>query len=108
MSDEPNQEEQPQQQSSSGADAVKIISDTVVGVNVRKSDNWFQAKCILVCVILFSIIGVILCVLFPDSELPWFAGALAGAFAGLVIGTFGSGIFLMIYRFIRHAQGKHD
>jgi len=33
---------------------------------------------------------------------------LIGSFAGLVIGIFGSGIFLMIYRAARHISGKHD
>jgi hypothetical protein len=31
-----------------------------------------------------------------------------GAFAGLVVGVFSSGIFLMVYRAIRHVRGKHD
>ena len=35
-------------------------------------------------------------------------GALVGGFGGLIVGLLASGIFLMIYRGLRHARGKHD
>ena len=35
-------------------------------------------------------------------------GAVFGGFIGLLVGLFGSGIFLMIYRAVNHALGKHD
>jgi uncharacterized membrane protein YeiB len=35
-------------------------------------------------------------------------GAVVGGFVGLFAGLFGSGIFLMVYRAVRHVRGKHD
>jgi hypothetical protein len=35
-------------------------------------------------------------------------GAALGGVAGLVAGLIGSGLFLMVYRGIRHATGRHD
>jgi ABC-type microcin C transport system permease subunit YejE len=42
-----------------------------------------------------------------DWNLPWFGGALIGAFAGLIMGVFGSGIYLMVYRALQHLKGDH-
>lgn len=91
----------------SGRDVYNVISDTVVGLNVRKSDNVFQAKFIGVTVLLMTTIGGVAAALNSEWNLPWFAGALAGAFAGLIIGVFASGIFLMIYRAVKHVKGDH-
>jgi hypothetical protein len=33
---------------------------------------------------------------------------MAGGFTGLVVGFFASGIFLMIYRAVKHIRGQHD
>lgn len=93
---------------SSGKAAYNVISDTVVGLNVRKSDNKFQAIFIAVSVLLFAGVGALLAVLNPKWQLPWYGGAMAGAFGGLLIGFFSSGIFLMFYRASRHLKGKHD
>ena len=35
-------------------------------------------------------------------------GAVVGACVGLLAGLFGSGLFLMIYRAVRHVRGRHD
>ncbi len=91
----------------SGRDVYNIVSDTVVGLNVRKSDNIFQAKFIGVTVLLLATIGGASAALNPGWNLPWFGGALIGAFAGLIIGLFASGIFLMIYRAVKHVKGDH-
>ena len=88
--------------------AYNVITDTVTGVNVRGSDNAYQAKFIAVSVLLLAAIGVILSFLFPGWQLDWLAGALMGAFLGLVFGVLGSGIVLMVYRTKRHIKGKHD
>jgi hypothetical protein len=93
---------------STGRAAYNVVSDTVTGVNVRASDNLLQALFILAAVILLAIVGAVLAALNSDWDLPWYAGAMLGAFAGLVIGFFASGIFLMIYRAVRHMTGKHD
>jgi len=92
-------------------DAYNIVSDTVVGVNVRKSDNLFQLKAILVCLLVGVLVGAVAGALLsdPDDRL---VGALAAGlglgFAGMVLGLFGSGIYLMVYRAVRHMKGKHD
>lgn len=91
-----------------GKAAYNVVSDTVTGVNLRGSDNKFQAKFVAVSVLLLTVIGAILALLNSSWKLPWYGGAMAGAFAGLVFGILASGIFLMIYRAVRHAQGKHD
>lgn len=92
----------------SGRDAFNIVSDTVVGLNVRKSDNVFQAKFIGITVLVLATIGGASAALNPEWNLPWFGGTLAGAFAGLIIGLFASGIFLMIYRAVKHVKGDHE
>ena len=88
--------------------AYNVVSDTVTGLNVRKNDNKFQAIFIGISVLIWAMIGTILAVWKTDWELPWFGGAMIGAFAGLVLGVFASGIFLMVYRAIMHMQGRHD
>ncbi len=79
-----------------------IVSDTVVGVNARKSDNLLQAKIIIITIIIGGIIGGI----FSGKTL--LIGLGLGAFAGLILGFLGSGIYLMIFRAVKHASGKHD
>lgn len=93
---------------SSGRAAYNIASDTVTGVNVRWSDNKFQAVFVFASVVLLASAGTIFAVRNPRWDLPWFGGAMLGTLAGLVIGIFSSGIFLMVYRMVRHIQGKHD
>ena len=96
---------------SSGMQAYNIVSDTVVGMNVRKSDNMFQLKVIGVCVIVGGLGGAIagLTLANPDDRgIAAFGGGLGGAVAAMVLGLFGSGIYLMIYRAVRHAKGLHD
>lgn len=85
-----------------------VVTDTVTGVNVRWKDNKFQAIFVFISIVVTATLGVILATLNSPWNLPWHGGALIGSFAGLVIGIFGSGIFLMIYRAARHISGKHD
>ena len=92
----------------SGRAAYNVISDTVTGVNVRGSDNMFQAKFVAASVVLLAAVGSILALLITSWRLPWYGGAMIGAFAGLVIGVLVSGIILMIYRAKRHLRGEHD
>ena len=82
-------------------EAYHIVTDTVVGPNVRLKDNLYQGLAILVCLLIGAGIGAL-------AVAERGAGAMVGGFAGLVIGLFGSGIFLMIFRALRHARGKHD
>ncbi len=77
------------------------MTDLGTGVNVRRRDNLLQAASIVICLILGALIG-----LFVTSDRA--AGVLVGGFIGLLVGLFGSGIFLMVYRFLRHLRGDHD
>ena len=85
-----------------------IVSDTFTGVNFRLKDNVLQAIFVFVSVMIGAAAGAILAALNPRWNLPWFGGALFGSFLGMVVGVFASGIFLMIYRTVRHLRGKHD
>jgi hypothetical protein len=85
-----------------------VVTDTVTGVNLRWSDNRFQAIFVFIAVLVIAISGAILAAVNSHWNLPWYGGALIGSFAGLVIGIFGSGIYLMLYRAARHIKGKHD
>lgn len=113
MSDNPIEPEpapdqsQPQSVSATRA-SYNLFSDTVIGVNTRKSDNKFQAIFIGISILVLAAVGGLLVAWNTGWKMPWYAGALLGAFAGLVFGTFASGMFLMIYRAWRHVQGKHD
>jgi ABC-type uncharacterized transport system permease subunit len=86
----------------------KVLSDTVIGLNVRKSDNAFQALFVLASMVVCAALAVVLTMLNADWKIPFYGAVILGAFAGLVIGFFASGIYLMLYRAIRHAKGKHD
>jgi hypothetical protein len=83
-----------------GRDVYNIVSDIATGVNVRKKDNLYQLAAIGVGLLLGIAIGF-----FCTRDHA--TGAVLGGFIGLLAGLFGSGIFLMIYRFIRHIQGHH-
>ena len=85
-----------------------VVTDTVTGVNVRWSDNRFQAIFVFISMVVTSLLGALLAAMNSRWNLPWYGGALIGSFAGLVFGIFGSGIFLMVYRAARHFKGKHD
>ncbi|MFO0925030.1 MAG: hypothetical protein U0905_21395 [Pirellulales bacterium] len=93
---------------SSGQAAYNVVTDTVTGVNVRWSDNRFQAVFVASSVVLLAALGALLAAINPRWNLPWYGGGLVGMFAGLVFGVFTSGIFLMFYRATRHFRGKHD
>jgi len=88
-----------QQTPSKGSE--KVFSDTITGVNTRVSDNVFQAAAIAVCTVLGAVIGAIAF----QERIP---AALGCGFVGLIVGLFGSGIFLMIFRAVQHLRGKHD
>jgi hypothetical protein len=78
-----------------------VVTDTVMGPNVRLKDNVVQGIAILVCLLLGTGIGAAV----VEERVP---GALVGGFLGLLAGLFGSGLFLMIYRFVMHVRGRHD
>jgi hypothetical protein len=88
--------------------AYNVVTDTVTGVNVRWSDNKFQAIFVSISMVVSAALGALLAALNAQWNLPWYGGALIGAFLGSVFGVLGSGIFLMFYRAARHLKGKHD
>jgi hypothetical protein len=84
-----------------GRQMYNTLTDTVGGPNLRWRDNLYQALVILACLLIGALVGP----LFVDY---WLPGVIVGGLIGMVVGLFGSGIFLMIYRAIQHARGKHD
>ncbi|MBN2024447.1 MAG: hypothetical protein JW809_16830 [Pirellulales bacterium] len=76
-----------------------IVADVATGVNIRAKDNLVQAACIGATTVLGVAVG----------GLGWWCpeGAVLGGAAGLLVGLFGSGIFLMIYRAVKHVRGDH-
>ena len=112
-------------------EAYSIVSDTVVGINARKSDNLLQVKITIITIIIGAIIGVIFDGNAEASEqlpshlqhlvkepvlkvalgvvgLENYTGLVAGAIAGLILGFLGSGFYLMVFRAVKHASGDHE
>ncbi len=98
---EPKPPELPPKPPISGKQAYNAFTDTVAGPNVRLKDNLYQGIAIVVCLFL----GVGIGYAFSKDHV---TGVIAGGFIGLLVGLFGSGIFLMIYRAVKHAKGHHD
>lgn len=96
-------EEVPEKKVLTSRESYNVATDTVAGVNVRWKDNLLQGIAILVSIAVGAVIGLF--VIDPRARL---IGAAAGAFIGMIVGLFGSGLFLMVYRGIRHLRGKHD
>jgi hypothetical protein len=101
MSEPPPLKKNELPQQLSGREAYNLVSDTVVGANVRLMDNLIQGIAISVSTGIGAVIGALVMV---DP----LAGVLSGGFCGMVLGLFASGIVVGIYRGSRHAKGKHD
>jgi hypothetical protein len=84
----------------SGMEVYNIVTDTVTGINVRWKDNIIQFAVIVACVPIGALVGA-----FAVQD--WRPGVIIGGFVGLLVGFFGSGIFLMVYRFVRHMRNDH-
>src|SRR5438874_2540386 len=82
-------------------DTFNIVTDTVIGPNLRLKDNLYQGLAIFVSLVLGTLIGFLVAA-------ERITGMVLGAFIGLVAGALGSGLFLMIYRLIKHSKGQHD
>jgi len=78
-----------------------LSSDAVTDINVRPKDNVVQALTIIVCLAFGAGVGAVV----RDERV---VGALVGGVIGLIVGCFGSGIALMIYRIVMRARGRHD
>lgn len=86
----------------SSREEYNLITDTVTGPNVRLKDNLYQGFVILACLLLGGVVGFAV-----PSEARWVTVGIA-AFVGLFVGLIGSGIFIMIYRAVKHVKGKHE
>jgi hypothetical protein len=98
---EPKASEDSPKPTLTGRQAYNLVTDTVAGPNLRWKDNLYQGLAILIGLLLGAGIGFLVV---SDRLL----GALVGGFIGLLVGLFGSGTFLMVYRAVKHARGKHD
>ncbi len=94
----------------SDGEVLTIVSDTLVGPNVRLKDNLYQAIAIGVCLLVGAATGAAIG-FFANTEeraLATVGGAVLGGFLGMVLGLLGSGAFLAFYRLLRHLRGRHD
>jgi hypothetical protein len=88
-----------------GRETYNVVSDTVTGANVRLKDNLYQGVAVFVCAAIGAAAGYYLTV---ETLLGGWIGAGLGAASGMLVGVVASGIFLMVYRGIRHVRGRHD
>ena len=91
----------PQRNEKTARQTYNIVSDTVIGANLRLRDNLMLGFAVLIC----AAIGAVLRVLVIEETM---AGPLVGGGIGMVAGLFLSGIFLLTYRGVQHARGTHD
>ena len=75
----------------SNREAYNVVTDIVAGPNLRFKDNLIQAIPILVCLLVATGVGAF-------AMYDRITGAVLGGFSGLLIGLFGTGTFLMIFR----------
>jgi hypothetical protein len=101
MNDRESDREHAGKDALSNRETYNLVTDTVGGPNLRLRDNLYQGLAILICAILGAGIGWLVA---KDA----FTGIAAGLGGGLIVGLLASGFFLMIYRAVQHARGKHD
>lgn len=86
-----------------GQEQYNLVTDLVTGPNLRWRDNLIQG----VIVLIFALAGLVIGPMFFHGEV-LLLGLVGGLVLGLLAGVLVSGIAIMIYRGVRHAQGKHD
>jgi ribosomal protein S27E len=86
--------------SPSTREVYNIVTDIATGVNVRRRDNLLQLAVICVALTVGAVTGALV----VNDRV---TGAVVGGFIGLLVGLFGSGIYLMVYRFVCHFRGHH-
>jgi hypothetical protein len=97
----------------SNREVFNVVTDTVVGPNLRTKDNLYQAIAIGICLLVGAAIGAVIGLLYiSDPDLGATGGAAVGAvlggILGMILGLFGSGTFWAVYRLVRHLRGPHD
>lgn len=75
------------------AEANQIFQETVIGLNVRGSDNLLQLVMVVIGVVIGGVVG----------QLAW-ESVLIGTLLGLVAGVLVSGIVLMVRGWMRAAK----
>jgi hypothetical protein len=86
----------------SGREVYNMVTDLGSGVNIRWSDNLLQLAAAAVGLLVGALLGALLV---RGHRLE---GAIGVGIVGAIVAVFGTGIYLMIYRFIRHLRGRHD
>ena len=107
--DEPVFDDKQDQTGMTGRQQYNLVTDTIVGPNVRLKDNVIQGISVLVCLLIGGGAGWF----FIDSPMLGILeggvfGLLAGSLVGTLVGVFGSGFYLMIYRAMKHMRKDHD
>jgi hypothetical protein len=101
---EPEEREFDDEQEKSGMtnrQQYNLVTDTIAGPNIRLKDNVIQGISVLVGVLIGAGVGWSV----VDEPMP---GLLGGSLVGMLVGVFGSGLYLMIYRATKHIRKDHD
>ncbi|GJM18413.1 MAG: hypothetical protein DHS20C14_06260 [Phycisphaeraceae bacterium] len=93
-----------QAQGDEGIETYHRVADTVGFVpNIRGKDNLFQVAAVALC----TIAGVVAGLFFKTApSTPAYIAPVIGGILGLIAGTFGSGLVLMILGWIRAAMKR--
>jgi len=93
-----------------GRETYNIVSDTITGVNVRRTDNLIQAAVVVVFAILGTALGLLASegVFGVDLEFSARTGAVVGVTTGMVVGLLVSGLAIGLFRLYKHASGQHE
>src|SRR5262245_57856229 len=86
-----------------GQEQYNLVTDLVTGPNLRWRDNLIQG----IIVLAFAVTGLWAGPVLLHGDL-LILGIVGGLVLGLLSGALASGFALMIFRAVRHAQGKHD
>jgi hypothetical protein len=99
--EEPEFDDEQEGSGMTGRQQYNLVTDTIVGPNIRLKDNVIQGVSVLVCLLIGGGIGWF----FVENPMQ---GILGGGLVGMLVGVFGSGLYLMIYRAMKHLRKDHD
>ena len=91
-------------------DVYHIISDTVTGINIRKTDNFIQLKIVTFIVFIFEL-GAFIWKYYHANFFGFednLGTSMISLILGLLAGGFISGTYIAFYRFIQHLKGNHN
>ena len=88
-----------------------VVTDTIIGINMRWSDNAVQGAIVAV----FAALGAASGAFFIPGSDPALSeavtareGAIIGLVIGVILGGFVSGGLIGIFRFVKHLKGQHE